>query len=190
MRKLLYQIVYILYLPLLLTITKVKGLNNIPKKTHFILAANHPSFFDGVIIHLLFRFKKGILIRFLAAENMYQNIFFRWNMNLIRCIKVKRKNKKECLDKAIKAIENDQHIGIFPEGKISSKPKNDVRTGAIRLSAISRKPILPVKISSFSWKGIEIIIGKPFSVEENITNSYDKLKSKALNLMDKIYRLK
>lgn len=75
-------------------------------------------------------------------------------------------------------------IGVYPNG--STRIKNKLKTGAIRMSIESKKPILPVGLNS-SWKPFTatIKIGKLFYANKNAD-----VRIQTKNLMRKIYRLK
>ena len=171
------SILYKLVRPLIVFYTKVFlrpkfiGLENIPDSYNYILAGNHTGDFDSFL--LITASKRDV--HFLAKQELFKGskgLFF-GNMGLIP---VDRKNHTtRSFDKALKYLESNKVIGIFPEG---TYPKNgekllDFKSGVVRLSRMSETPIIPFVIKGkyrlfFCRVTIEFL--KPYIVE---TENYD-----------------
>ena len=93
-------------------------------------------------------------------------------------------DKKKGYAEALEKLKHGAIIGIYPEG--STKVKNRLKTGAIRLAIESNKPILPVGLNS-SWKPLAatVNIGKPFYADKKAGAN---IQTKCL--MERIYKLK
>lgn len=156
----------------------VIGIENIPKNKKIILAGNHTSKLDPLL--LMSVTKRNI--HFLAKIELFRGpkkIIF----NNLGLISVDRSIKdKSALENAEKYLKNDCAVLIFPEGTTEKEKKEllPFKTGTVRLSYKTNTEILPFKIigeyKSFK-KSIKIIFLDKFIATEDIENSNDKLKN-------------
>lgn len=156
-------------------IKRVNGLENIPEKTGFIIAANHSSYLDITVLTAVFLIKKNINIRYLAKKELFTNWLFKKLGVIFQGIPIDRERKgKEALQQAVKALKKGDVIGMYPEGERSLTGKiQRGKTGAARLALWAKVPVLPVgikgafelmpkgKIIPKFKKNIIINIGKP-----------------------------
>lgn len=137
-----------------LWLRKIEGLNNIPTNKLFIIAANHTSYYDSLLLHstLIPRLNKKI--------HAFVNSLY-WKYPIIRsilehgeCIPVfvekegnsKEKNK-QASEKALNYLEKGEIIEIFPEGARSYDGKlRKAYNGVARLALKAKVPVLPVGI--------------------------------------------
>ncbi len=156
----------------------VIGIENIPKNKKIILAGNHTSKLDPLL--LMSVTKRNI--HFLAKIELFRGpkkIIF----NNLGLISVDRSIKdKSALENAEKYLKNDCAVLIFPEGTTEKEKKEllPFKTGTVRLSYKTNTEILPFKIigeyKPFK-KSIKIIFLDKFIATEDIENSNDKLKN-------------
>ncbi len=175
----MYWILKILFgwLVRLIWVEKVEGLENIPHKGAFIVAANHSSYFDFIsLVAILPR-----RIYFLAAEKFYKSKFWYPFVAGTGQIKVDRENsdKKEVYQKVFSVLNKGDVLGIFPEGTRSPNGKiGKTFTGVAKFALEAKVPVVPVGIigayevmsrhdkrPKFK-KNIEIKIGEPIYFEE------------------------
>jgi len=102
-------------------ITSVKGLENIPSKGPFIIAANHISQTDPFFIFAPIFDKYHSKVHFIARRGNYGQAFekliaTRW----AGCILINPWRPSECLDRALELLNKGQIVGIFPEGESAS----------------------------------------------------------------------
>jgi 1-acyl-sn-glycerol-3-phosphate acyltransferase len=117
---------------------KVEGLENIPQKTNFIVAANHVSFMDPVALGSAIPKK----IYWITMQRLYVISWLRWIMNKTESIPTGSASSK-----AIKMLSHHKNLGLFPEGGISHDGKlKDFRKGAALLAIKTGRPILPCAI--------------------------------------------
>lgn len=146
---------------------KYIGIDNIPKDGRIILAGNHTSIIDPLI--LISSTKRSI--HFLAKNELWhgpKKIIFS-NMGLIP---VNRKTKDHnALVLAEKYLNNEQIIGIFPEGTTEKgRGLLPFKIGAIKMAKDTNTKIIPFTIKGkyklFS-KDLTITFGKYINVTDN-----------------------
>lgn len=153
------------------------GKENILDDVGVVLAGNHTNYFDSA---LLISSTKRV-VHFMAKEELSKGIFsfiFK-NMGLIF---VNRKVKdKKSLCSAIKYLENDKVIGIFPEGTINRT--DDVimpfKYGAVKMANVSDSFLVPFVIKGkykIFRKGITIMFYKPYKVNDDLEKENKKLE--------------
>jgi 1-acyl-sn-glycerol-3-phosphate acyltransferase len=180
MRFLVWMLVHTIYK------VKITGEDNIPEEGPVIVASNHVSFVDPLII--------GGMIRRPVNFVMYHKIYKIPLLNFIfrtgKAIPIaSRDEHPEILEAAYRRIhgvlEAGDVLGIFPEGKITSDGEiQPFRPGIDKIIAERPVPVLPIALcnlwgSMFSrrdpvlkrrpyklWSTIELKIGKPIPPEE------------------------
>ena len=147
----LFQIVKRTLMPLSLLLVKdIKGLENIPKKGAFIVAANHVSYLDPVIIpSIIFKFFK-MKVHYLAKKELLGgwtgSIFLAACGNTLIPLD-REKGGKIALKNALNALKDREIIGIFPKGTRSLTGKlQKGKTGVARLALAAKVPVVPVGI--------------------------------------------
>lgn len=188
---------------------EVEGEKKLPQDGTFVVAANHQSFLDFI---LLFSVLSDIELTFLAAEKFYTSKLTRFVMRYSGQIKVDRKNKskssrEEVLEKGVAALNSGRVLVIFPQGTRSRSGKIEKTfTGVAKFAVIAGVPIVPVGIrgayqvwpSHFKKpkfeKKISLHFGNPVIIKktQNIDSDYKmkKFYRKTTNkLMGRIGRL-
>ena len=120
------------------------GIENLPESGRCILAGNHTSIYDALL--LMSTTKRQI--HFLAKNELWQGpkkIIFS-NLGLIP---VDRKNRdKNALHSAEKVLKKEQVIGIFPEGTTEkNKTMLKFKKGAVKMALDTNTPITPFVIT-------------------------------------------
>lgn len=156
---------------------KIIGKENIPKSGKVILAGNHTSNFDCLL--LISSTKRNI--HFLAKKELWngpKKIIFA-NMGLIP---VDRKNKDhQALSSSIAYLENNLLIGIFPEGTTEKEGKMlDFKMGAVKMAKDTNSPIVPFIITGnyklFS-KNLRIEFLKPIMISGDLNQENINLRN-------------
>ena len=158
------------------------GKENIPKKDKIILAGNHTNILDSLL--LISCTKRTV--HFLAKVELTKGplgIIFK-NMGIIP-VDRKAKQNQEAYNEAIKVLEANEIIGIFPESTINREKKEPTlpfKKGAIRMSYQTESEIIPFCIIgkyNIFGKGITITFEKPYTVQTNdFIKETDKLRKK------------
>ena len=183
---------------------KITGLANIPKDTGFIIAANHASYMDHLIISTIFVNHLNKKVHFLAKkehfDNWYKKAFHKW----ADAIPIDRKaGGKDALKWAVRALKKGKVISIHPEGTRSTTGKLlKAKTGIVRLALAAKVPVLPVGLIGTydilpkgklipKLKRAEMHIGKLMYFDEYYgkENDYKVLRSITTKIMKEIAKL-
>lgn len=164
MLKLIFNKVLIVILKLLFRL-KVEGLDNLPKKSNFIIVANHTSLMDPLV--MLVAIPKRIY--WLALRELSLISWLDWFIQKAKAIPTGGSSEK-----LIDLLMRNKNVGLFPEGSISRDGKiREFRRGAALLAIKTGRPIVPcailgtnvalprkVKLPKFLTP-IKVKIGKP-----------------------------
>jgi len=131
---------------------EVAGLEHVPGTGRVIVASNHLSFIDSVVIPVVAPRR----VRFLAKEEYFTGtgvrgrasaLFFRF----IGAVPVSRDGSRDALaalSLAQEVLENGEAFGIYPEGTRSRDGRlYRGRTGVAWLALATRSPVLPVALT-------------------------------------------
>src|SRR3989338_5218121 len=124
-------------------VKKIKGIENIPKKGAFIIAANHASYIDHLIIVCTLIKHLNKKVHFLAKKEHFDNIFKKAWHNYAGAIPIDRQaGGKEALKWAIKALKQGKIIAIHPEGTRTLTGKlQKGKTGIAQLALATKAPV-------------------------------------------------
>jgi 1-acyl-sn-glycerol-3-phosphate acyltransferase len=129
--------------------TDGRGLENIPGTGPVILAANHLSFVDSMIIPIVVPRR----VYFLAKAEYFEGTGFRgalsrWFFTGMGNIPVRRgqgRSARDSLDTVIKVLADGEAFGIYPEGTRSLDGMlHRGRTGVARIALESGAPVVPI----------------------------------------------
>ena len=143
---------------------KVYGKENIPQN-RCLLAGNHTSNFDS---YLLFK-STNRPIHFVAKKELFETKFkliFKW-MHLIPVDRTKK--NPDAKEKIIKLLNEDEIIGIFPEGTFRKKEMLlPFKPGVISFAEKTNSLIIPFAIKGeFKFRGKpKITFGTPIDVNK------------------------
>ena len=120
------------------------GEENIPQKGAFILAANHISALDPVMI--ISRCPRTL--HFMAKDELFKNPVFASFLKKMNVFPVKRQTSdKRALEFAKRIISSGWALGIFPEGsRIKDASPKRAKNGVSYLAAKTKADVLPVSI--------------------------------------------
>ncbi len=158
--------------------------NNIPCDGRVILAGNHISNLDAVLV--LSSTKRTI--RFLAKIELMQKFGFIFKRLGIIPVDRKRKNK-EALIEAENELKKENIIGIFPEGTTNKKEYVVLpfKYGAVKMASDTNSMIIPFAIVGkykFLRKKVKIIFDRGYHIQDK-----NDLTSENIKLMNKIIKL-
>lgn len=141
-------------------------------KQDYILASNHVSDFDAIILGLLHD-----RIRILSKKEWVDNeklmSFVSKYYNLIGVNRNSSGDMTKALIDLTKYIKNDaspKHVLIFPQGTISDINKNSIDRiyhGIFSLSYLTHKPILPIYLEQPSMTAnTRVVFGKEYIIKD------------------------
>ncbi|MGO2080721.1 lysophospholipid acyltransferase family protein [Glutamicibacter arilaitensis] len=128
---------------------EVTGLENVPKEGGFIVASNHLSFFDSLIIQALTPrdvafFAKAEYFTTPGLKGKMMKTFFE-SVGSIPVQRGEQAASVAALDSLVEIVENGSGIGIYPEGTRSRDGKlYRGRTGVGWLALTTGVPVVPV----------------------------------------------
>ena len=157
---------------------KIRGVKNVPKKGATILAANHLSHVDPILVILASRRKT----HYLAKDGHFKNFALATFMRATGQIETNRETGGgEALSNAATVLHSKRALGIFPEGTRSKKEEAPYllqgKTGIARLSAsYPDVPIVPIGLQGTRdfmtpskhkfprfWRRVTVSFGKPIT---------------------------
>ncbi|MGO2124419.1 lysophospholipid acyltransferase family protein [Glutamicibacter arilaitensis] len=128
---------------------EVTGLENVPKEGGFVVASNHLSFFDSLIIQALTPrdvafFAKAEYFTTPGLKGKMMKTFFE-SVGSIPVQRGEQAASVAALDSLVEIVENGSGIGIYPEGTRSRDGKlYRGRTGVGWLALTTGVPVVPV----------------------------------------------
>lgn len=187
----------------LVWLKKIEGKEHLPKKGAYILACNHQSYLDFI---LLISALPNVFMRFLAAEKFYHKKVSKFVMEHTGQIKVERESKegkREVIEIGSALLEQGNVLAIFPQGTRSRTGEIEKTfTGVAKFATRAGVPIIPVGIRGAfqTWapkskpvykKQVSIFIGKPIDVEKdtNKTVTSENLRELTDEVMQRVAKL-
>ena len=134
------------------------GLENVPASGPVILASNHPSYLDPVLIALPVK----RVIRYIAWDMLFKVPVLG---RLIRSlgafpVDIRRGKGESAYREALRVLESGDALGIFPEGQRSDLgPMGELRSGVARLAIETGAAIVPITIggASRAWPKVKLL---------------------------------
>ena len=124
---------------------RYEGLENIPAGGGYILACNHPSYFDPPIV----AHKVPVQVRYLAKAELLRVPILGFFIRRLGIIPVKRgENDNSAINKAVEVVRDGGVLGVFPEGtRNKGGPTLRPRSGVAIIAGQTGADILPMAIT-------------------------------------------
>jgi len=170
----------------------IEGLEQIPQSGGVILASNHISYLDPLVLAVVAD-KQKRRVRYLAKEELFGKPVLGTFLRSAGQIPVARgsADAAEALGGAVKAVGSGECVVVFPEGTISLdlEPMQG-RTGTARLAAASGVDVVPVGVwgdHRILFKGrparwrtgiaVSVVIGNPLNIspDEDVHAATDRV---------------
>jgi 1-acyl-sn-glycerol-3-phosphate acyltransferase len=172
------------------------GLENVPRDGAVILAGNHPSYLDPILVALPI----DRTIKFMAWDALFKVPLLGWLIRKLGAFPVDiRKGKGEsAFQEACRVLKGGYALGIFPEGQRSEQgPMGELRTGVARLAIETGAPIVPISIGGAvrawpKWKllprpaKIVVRYHKPVIIDEAARTTREHDRSFHQEIMQKV----
>ena len=150
---------------------EVKGLEGVPPRGRLLIVANHLSNADPpvLVVSIPRRFW------FVAKRGLFRHPVSAYFMRIFSHPMDRSGQDAETLRWMLRMLEDEQTIGIFPEGTRSQGPMKKAGFGVAYVALKSQATILPVGIVGtekaqniwriiFPFRRFKVIIGQPFSL--------------------------
>jgi 1-acyl-sn-glycerol-3-phosphate acyltransferase len=183
------KVIRILFFPL-----QVIGLENIPKKGPFILASNHQSYLDPIVIPI----STSRRLNFIARDSLFKSRVLSWILRHLDVFPIKRNSSDvKAIRTSLKILKEDKPLLIFPEGtRKGRKQEMEVQPGIGLLAARTGVPVIPVCVcgtekvlppgsKKLKRHLVSITYGKPLSFDKG-----KDYQQKAETIMRHIHALK
>lgn len=180
---------------------QVRGAENVPREGGVLLASNHFSWADPVLLG-------AVLERpafYLAKERLFVNPVARYlleGLGQIRVDRVQRGNEGS-ISKAVDCLKAGLIIGVFPEGTRSRYGElKRGKTGVARIAARSGVPVVPVAMTTADFwpkhetfprwsEKVYLNVGKPMRLDLRPEDAEDRQRMRDATdaIMDEIRAL-
>ncbi|MBT2485677.1 MULTISPECIES: 1-acyl-sn-glycerol-3-phosphate acyltransferase [unclassified Microbacterium] len=149
--------------PLVSLIAKIRvsGAEKLPREGAFILAPNHYSEFDPLIVAVAV-WRSGRAPRFLAKESLFRIPVLGWCLRRTGMIPVARTSSaasaKQTMKQSEELVEHERGVIVYPEGTLTRDPElwpMRGKSGAARLALADGIPLIPMA----QW-GTQEIMGR------------------------------
>lgn len=167
----------------------------------FILAANHVSYLDPIILGIAVKRP----INFIAKKEVFSIPLLSFILKKIGVIPVDRKNiNPVSIRKSIVLLKKGHILGIFPEGTRSWDGNLlELNAGMVKIALQANVPIIPVGLKGtfeiyppqakfpaiFKRQCIYIHFGKPFKLDKNRRKDVEYIKESLFKIANKIKEL-
>ncbi len=163
---------------------KLKGKN-------YIIACNHMSNLDGVMLDIKF-FKK---FRYLAKKELFKSKFKGGFLKQLGGVSIDRSQADpKAIKEIFRLISKGKNIGIFPQGTRAKTPlieEGSAKEGVAMFSIRTNTPVLPVmldrKIKAF--RRTKLIIGEPIFPDETRKKDKEYLSEYANHIIESMNTL-
>ncbi|HYG75304.1 MAG TPA: MFS transporter [Planctomycetota bacterium] len=155
---------------------EVIGAEKVPATGPVILAANHASFIDPILLGCA----NERMVQWIMYSSYYRS-FGHPIFRFLRCIPVDETGGTAALKAGMRSLKQNAVIGIFPEGRVSADGKlQPAQGGALFLAQRSGATVVPVALKGNhaalprgAWfprfSKIKVIYGEPFTVSKELS---------------------
>jgi len=149
---------------------KVKGAENIPPSGGVVIASNHQSYLDPIIIGVSNR----VPVTFMARDTLFRNRAFGWLIRSVGAFPVRRgRPDTSAMREAVRRLKAGARLVVFPEGtRTHDGGLGRVRRGPALIAHRAGVPIVPAFIRGafeawprsrklFRFRPVSITYGPP-----------------------------
>jgi len=121
---------------------EIEGKENIPYGGGAILASNHLSYLDPIVLGILVPRR----VNFMAKEELFENFFFGWMIVKLGAFPIKRERiDRTTYKKILKLLQKREVVVLFPEGTRSIDGTiGQLHAGIARIALKADVPIIPI----------------------------------------------
>lgn len=124
---------------------KIRGKGNIPSKGPAVVASNHLSYLDPIVLGLITPRR----MNFIAKEELFGNSLFRALITQLGAFPLKRERfDRAGYERALAILREGGILILFPEGTRAQHGKpGHLRQGAVRIALRAGVPLVPIVIA-------------------------------------------
>lgn len=155
---------------------KIYGRKNIKKEQNYIIACNHLSYFDPMLLDYVFKSRN----RYLAKKELFKKKSAKfWLGKIFGGIAIDREKglTPSQIREVGSSLAKGQNMGIFVDGTRKDFSENDgIKGGACYFAIKTKTPLIPCFIcgkQKFLRKN-KILVGEPFELSAFYDNKIDK----------------
>lgn len=147
---------------------EVVGADRLPVTGPMVIAPNHDSVLDGIILGAAISRE----LRFLAKAELWQSRLLGWVLDGLGAVGIKRGNGDQlALVRVRQSLEAGQAVAIFPQGAV--RGDRVWHRGAARMALVTGAPLVPVRLvgtaralslGRMSFPRLRVIVGEPIEV--------------------------
>jgi 1-acyl-sn-glycerol-3-phosphate acyltransferase len=147
---------------------EVVGVDRLPVTGPMVIAPNHDSLLDGIILGAAISRE----LRFLGKAELWQSRLLGWVLDGLGAVGIKRGcGDHLALARIRQALDAGQAVVVFPQGAV--RGDRSWHRGAARMALVTGAPLVPVRLvgtaralsrGRISFPQLRIIIGKPIEV--------------------------
>lgn len=173
---------------------EIRGIENIPKEGSYILACNHKSNWDGIILAGLLRERK---INGVAKKELFKNPIMKYILTKLFVMPIDRdKPELSTIKKILKLLKNKEIVAIFPEGTRHKDLNSfaEVKPGVGMFALKGKTSVLPVSlISNYKlFSKVILVIDKPICFDEYYNKKvtledYNEVSNTIINVIKQNY---
>ena len=126
----------------ILFVREISGLENLPKKTPYIIVSNHSSYIDGALLLLTFLWHVDKEVHFFMWKKMFES----WLGKFVFWIMLDQIKENGSVERGMRYMSKGEIIGVFPEGgrTRNGKMKEVIHSGLGVLALASKAPVVPI----------------------------------------------
>jgi 1-acyl-sn-glycerol-3-phosphate acyltransferase len=146
---------------------ELRGTQHLPATGGALLSSNHVSYFDFTFLGLG-AVPQHRLVRFMAKSSVFDHWFAGRFMRAMRHIPVDRAAGTAAFETSVRALQDGQVVGIFPEATISrSFTVKNLKAGVARMAIDAQVPIVPAAVwggQRVATKGHKVVLRRGVAV--------------------------
>lgn len=147
---------------------KVIGADHIPVSGPIIVAPNHDSVIDGIVLGAALPRE----LRFVAKAELWRSRLLAWALDGLGAIRIERGHADHrALEQVRHALDEGQAVAIFPQGAV--RGDRVWHRGAARVALVTGAPLVPVRLigttqalsrGKIGFPRLRVMVGEPIKV--------------------------
>lgn len=179
----------------------VEGTEHIPRSGPVVLASNHVSFLDFLLLGLAGT-ERDRRVRFLARHDLWRAPVVGSALTAMRHVPVDRQAPAAAYLRARSLLREGEAVGLFPEAGVStSYTVRSLMPGAVALARETGAPLVPVTLwgpqriltakqprDLTRGRPVSILVGEPLDVPDDVVRGTRHLGATLQGMLDTLQR--